>query len=206
MYMKLAEHTTDYFIGKKLINESERDIYVYSFEVLISDLVYFMIAFLTALISGTLIETLLFFLGFFSIRRFAGGFHASSYKRCHLFFWLNQVMMVILLRITDFSKISILILILYAASLFSVFSLAPIANENKPFTVDEAKRFGLLSRVMIILTAVVTVGLYILNVDRAYLFVYIFGVFSASAALIAEKIKITIAKEGDKYGKKHEIS
>lgn len=52
MYMKLAEHTTDYFIGKKLINESERDIYVYSFEVLISDLVYFMIAFLTALISG----------------------------------------------------------------------------------------------------------------------------------------------------------
>ena len=150
--MKLAEHTTDYFIGKKLINESERDIYVYSFEVLVSDLVYFMIAFLTALISGTLIETLLFFLGFFSIRRFAGGFHAGSYKRCHLLFWLNQVMMVILLRITDFSMISMLILILYAASLFSVFSLAPIANKNKPFTESEAKRFGLLSRVMIILT------------------------------------------------------
>lgn len=43
MYMKLAEHTTDYFIGKKLINESERDIYVYSFEVLVSDLVYFIL-------------------------------------------------------------------------------------------------------------------------------------------------------------------
>lgn len=58
---------------------------------------------------------------------------------------------------------------------------------------------------MIILTAVVTVGLYILNIDHAYIYVYIFGVFSASAALIAEKIKITIAKEGDKYGKKNKI-
>lgn len=206
MYVKLAEYTTNFFIDKKLISESEREIYVYSFEVFISDLVYVMIAFLTALISSTLFETLFFFLGFFSIRRFAGGFHASNYIRCHLLFWLNQVMMVILLQVTDTSKMSILTLILYIISAFSVFWLAPIANENKPFTNTEAKRFGLLSRIMVILTAVVTVGLYTLNVDRTYTYVYIFGVFSASAALIAEKIKIIKAKEGDKHGTKYEVS
>ena len=204
MYIKLAEHTTDYFIAKKLINEFERDIYVYSFEVLISDLVYLMIAFLTALISGTLLETFVFFFGFFCIRRFAGGFHASSYNRCHLLFWFNQVIMIILIRMTDLSKISTLIFFLYAVSFFSVFTLAPIANKNKPFTESEAKRFGLLSRIMIILTAGVTVGLYMLNVDLLYIYVYILGVFSASAALIAERIKIQKEKEGDKHGEKNE--
>lgn len=108
MYAKLAAYATEFFIGKKMINESEREIYIYSFDVLISDLVYFMIAFLTALISRTLFESMLFFVGFFSIRRFAGGFHASSYIRCHLLFWINQVIMVILLRVTDLSKMSIL--------------------------------------------------------------------------------------------------
>lgn len=43
---------------------------------------------------------------------------------------------------------------------------------------------------MIILAAVVIVTLDLFNVDCKYIYVYIFGVFSVSISLIAEKIKI----------------
>ena len=65
MYNKLAESITNFFIGRNIINTNEQEIYIYSFEVLISDLIYMFIALLTSLISKSILETIIFLIGFF---------------------------------------------------------------------------------------------------------------------------------------------
>ena len=191
MYNKLAESITNFFIGRNIINTNEQEIYIYSFEVLISDLIYMFIALLTSLISKSILETIIFLIGFFSIRRFAGGYHADSYTKCHLLFWLNQVIMIVLVHLASNERtMRLLILIFYLISIVSVFLFAPISNKNRTFTDSERKKFWLSSRIMIILAAVVIVALDLFNVDCKYTYVYIFGVFSVSISLMAEKIKI----------------
>ena len=96
MYAKLAIAITNFFILHQVIPEEEKDNYAFGYEVMISESFYILIMLIISVITGSLIESLLFFIGFFVFRKLAGGYHASTYLKCHIIYAINQIICLIL--------------------------------------------------------------------------------------------------------------
>lgn len=184
-------------LRKRIIQEEERDIYEYSIEVLFSDIIYFLVAFFTAVFTSTIFETLIFYVGFFSIRKYSGGYHANTYKVCHLLFWINQLLMILIYKIIPINSSYVFSVVLILISAFFILIFAPISNENRPFTDSERKRFSILSKTIVLLTAAIVIVLGVTNISYKYICIYAFGVFSVSISLVAEKIKKLIKSRKD---------
>ena len=189
MYRKLSVNITDSFIARNVVGEDDREIYEYSLEVFLSDFVYFTVAALSAMFSGSVLQSLIFFSGFFLIRKYAGGFHADTYTRCHFLFWLNQVLMIIAVKEIS-PKIQCWLSILFAVlSFILVLLFAPVDNENKPFTNEEKRKFRNRSRITVIIELIVIMTLYVINALNQYTFCLMLGSVSVSISLAAAKIK-----------------
>lgn len=189
MYRKIALKLTNALVNSRTIDLDEHEIYAYSIEILISDFVYFLIATVIAVYTKTELETCLFYCGFLSVRKYAGGYHANSYLMCHILFMLNQLLMIFLLFIVPNSVSYFFSIFFTLISLVCVFLFAPISNTNRPYTDRERKRFKKLSRTVSMLTVVIVITLGLFRISPKYLLVYSFGVFSVSVSLFAEKIK-----------------
>lgn len=198
MYEKLAKKTTNLLINKEIINHNDREIYEYSFEVVISDIMYLIIAITTALITNTLIEEIIFLIGFLSIRKYAGGYHANTYAMCHLLSWINQLAMILLLHYTPSVIIKHIIVALSCTSILIVYILAPIENENRMFTTEERKRFKKGSRITVVIIIMAALILYMANLPYKYPYALLLGVFSVSMSLIAGKVKYSNRKAGER--------
>lgn len=189
MYTKLAVKTADSLLSKHVIKEEDRPIYEYSLEVLYSDLVYGAVAVMTALIFKAGLETLVFLLGFLPLRKVAGGYHASTYRRCHFLFWLNQLAMIGCYYLVPEQAYRLTAWLLIALSCVCVFLLAPVESENKPLEEKEKKRFYLLSRALLVAVVIAAAVLDSLHIGFKYILIYSFGVVSVALSLLAETTK-----------------
>ena len=184
MYQKVAKKITNFFINNSIINDSDREIYEYSYEVMISQTVYILIMILISLIFGSILESLVFFIGFFICRKFSGGYHASTYTKCHMLFAINQIAFLLLLRFIKteyFGLISILSIII---SIIIIFAVAPIDHPNKPFNEYEFLKYKKRSRFFAaILIPIYIIG-YILDKNNLFCFCFSIGIFSVCMSLL----------------------
>ena len=65
---------TDYLIKKGLVQEEDRPIYEYGFQILIEIFLWVLCCTIIAALTCSLIELCIFFIIFFPIRSYAGGF------------------------------------------------------------------------------------------------------------------------------------
>lgn len=99
MYKKIARSITDKFVKNGSIQQEKANVYTYGFEIIISTLVYTLIFIVTAIVSNTLFESLLFWMGFFIVRTIAGGYHASTYISCHILFFLTHCSFIAFIKL-----------------------------------------------------------------------------------------------------------
>lgn len=189
MYQKLSYKITDSLIKKNIVANEDKIVYRYSIEVFLSDILYLLIAFFTALITQSLAASIAFFIGFLSLRKFSGGYHAKTYLRCHFLFWTNQFLMIVLYHFLSPEYSKILSFVFIATSITSVLVFAPVANENKPLSKEEKSKYTWMSRTVIIFDAIIVTALSFTDINFEYVCMYTFGAFSVSVSLIAEKIK-----------------
>jgi len=190
LYKEIALSATNHFINKGVIDESKRVVYQYGFEVLFSTLVYSFIFVATALISETLIKSVVFWLGFFIIRKTSGGYHCNTYFSCHLLFLVNHLLFIVVIKTIPYSFISTLSIILFVLSFVFILIFAPVDNYNKPFIKTERKRFRKMSIVYAIVLLIFCVtNSIVLHLDTIAICLSI-GSFSAAVSLIAGKIQI----------------
>lgn len=197
MYTKLANAITDFFVQHQIVSKEERDNYAFGYEVMISESVYILIMLIISVITSLLIESLLFFIGFFVFRKLAGGYHASTYLKCHIIFALNQIICLILLNLVPLflynyilGGISILLPII-------TFISAPIDNENKPFNTNEYRRYKKYSRIFILIFSLVITCTILLGgfEYNRYVFALCIGVSSANISLLYAYIKRRVKHE-----------
>lgn len=190
MYRAISKRTVEWLIRKGTIQQEEQAVYEYSFEVLYSDLFYALIGLALALLLRGVLATLLFLAGFFTLRKFAGGYHASSYIRCHLLFACNQVAAILLFHLIPHNVIFPVVTAMLAASSVCVLVFAPVDNENRPFSGSERKYFRRMSLIMLaVVWAVFALLLLFHLLSTEYALTYFFGVFSVSISLFFEGIK-----------------
>lgn len=190
MYKKSARYITNQFIKYGSISEEKANVYAYGFEILISTIVYIIFFLITAAITDTLLESLLFWFGFFIVRTIAGGYHAKTYIICHILFLLNHIAFIAILKLIASDAITFLVLCLTLTSAFCLFKYAPVDHQNKRFTENEKKIFRASSLAYAFLTLIILTLAVAFHFQNETLFLgYSIGTFSATFSVVIAKIK-----------------
>ena len=137
MIAYLANRIADFIYLNINLPQDERDVYVYGYEIIISSAITFVLLITTGLVFDRLIESIVFFVVFYSLRQRTGGYHADTYFKCNLIFELN-VLLVMLLSCLDISIIMQIVanLAAFLLCLITTIIKAPISNPNKPISSD----------------------------------------------------------------------
>ena len=189
MYHKIASILTARLEKEKMLDPAKHDCYAYGFELMISYFCYFAILFIISIITCTIWQSVLFCIGFMTLRRCAGGFHADSYTKCHLLFSLNYLLFIAFYYFFPAKYDSWLIVLSSIFCLFVIWLFAPIEHMNRPF--NDAERHCFKRRSRIYSCIIVSVSLVSLQfpILHSFLLCYLYGVFSASCSTVAGYIQ-----------------
>lgn len=113
--------------------------------MLISHLMFFIIALIFGLFLGCVFESIIFYIAFQFIRKFAGGYHASTETRCEIFSTLSILACIVVIKLSktyDFQTVLLLITILSAVC---IFVFCPLDTPEKPLSDKEFKYFRKIS-------------------------------------------------------------
>jgi accessory gene regulator B len=184
MYQKIAKKITNCFINNGIINSCDREIYEYSYEVMISQTIYILIMILISLVFKALFESLYFFIGFFLCRKFSGGYHASTYTKCHVLFAINQIVFLFLLRLIKTEYFALTSFLFIIISVIIIFAIAPIDHPNKPFNKKEFLKYKKRSRLFASLLTPIYILVYIIDKNNLFCFCFSIGIFSVCVSLL----------------------
>ena len=149
MQHRLSECIADFLLSQKVIKKQEKEIYVYGTQLVISSIINLLICITISLLLGELINGLIFFAIFSSLRRFTGGFHCKTVIMCNVVF--SSVVALALLSNTFLGKVFenyVIVMVTAIFNLICILLFSPVYNENKKLTYIQKRRF-LISSIIV---------------------------------------------------------
>ncbi len=137
----LAKKITLFLIKKNIINGDDKEIYEYSFEVLISTIINFLILIIVMLITKRYVETVVFSVVFIITRRLVGGYHSKTHIGCT--FSLIAIYAGLIFSISNFNyeKLNNISVLLIIPFMIIILIFAPVGHYNNP--LDDEKTIQL---------------------------------------------------------------
>lgn len=178
-------------LSKKIVNQlnildDEQELYEYGFFILLSQILYFIIAIIIGTICGTVFESIIFYIAFQFIRRYAGGYHAATETRCEILSTLSILACIVVIRLSKTYDIQTALLIISALSAVCIFVFCPLDTPEKPLTDKEFRYFRKVSW-LILLTIVVAIIV-------SYIFKFKIFTVPCCLSLVLESILLTAGK------------
>ena len=161
MISKLSIYLTEKLLSNRTISDEDKDLYIYGLFMLISHLMFFIIACVFGLILGCVFESIIFYIAFQFIRRYAGGYHASTETRCDILSTLSILACIVVIRLSKTYDIQIALLIISALSAVCIFAFCPLDTPEKPLTDEEFRYFRKVSLITLLVIIVAIVVSYI---------------------------------------------
>lgn len=125
------------------------EIYVYGTQLVISSIINLLICITISLLLGELINGLIFFAIFSSLRRFTGSFHCKTFIMCNVVF--SSVVALALLSNTFLGKVFenyVIVMVTAIFNLICILLFSPVYNENQKLTYIQKRRF-LISSIIV---------------------------------------------------------
>lgn len=191
MIETLAKNITTKFIDHKIIKFEDREIYDYCFETTIVILLTYSLLLILSIIFNEFISTLIFILSFSSFRKVCGGYHATNYLKCGIMSLTSYLLLILIIKksdvIFDFSTITLVL------GAITIILLAPVQDDNKPFTDKQYKRFKIISRTIAAVFIVIFImielcGKHNLLINKHY-FSFCYGIDLIAISLLISKIE-----------------
>lgn len=178
-------------LSKKIVNQlnildDEQELYEYGFFILLSQILYFIIAIIIGTICGTVFESIIFYIAFQFIRRYAGGYHAATETRCEILSTLSILACIAVIRLSKIYDIQTVLLIIGALSAVCIFVFCPLDTPEKPLSDKEFKYFR---KVSLIILLVIVVAIVV-----SYVFKFQFMTVPCCLSLILESILLVAGK------------
>jgi len=189
MIARLSGDISSFLVARRIVPGEDREVYAYSFEILLSTLQSFIALALLSIVIGAVVETMLFLAGFVPLRMIAGGYHARTHFRCFLILMFVYAAFVLALLFLPASLMLSTIMASYLFSAVLVFIIAPSEDSNKPITREETKRFKLKSRIAVACYALPVGVLAVFVDDRKIALSLALGVLTVGLSLFANTIK-----------------
>ena len=191
----VARYISDKLVQEKIILSELKDVYVYGLELILSFLTATFMILLIGIIFHKTILTLVFLFIFIALRRFTGGYHASTYLRCKISTISTYLSVLVLSLLTNppiWSYIP-----LYTVGMITILQFGPIENKFKPLTPHNKIKNKTLS--LIVYIGIVLFGVMI----KTKLYQVSNIVFYTLTSIIALMI-IPILKKGGKGNEKED--
>lgn len=128
----------------ELTEDEKREIVEYGLERGKKELLFYGYMVLIGIAIGVLWQGLVFWISFCAIRRYAGGYHADTEKRC---LCISAVVILLVFLSMKYCMWGMLDLFLLQGSCYGVIMLlSPVSNKNKPLDELECRTFGRCAR------------------------------------------------------------
>lgn len=194
MINNLSARLADRLLSKGCINKDELELYIYGFFMLLSHLMYLALACIFGLIFKCFFESIIFYIAFQFIRRYAGGYHAATETRCEILSALSilaSIGIIKLSKIYDFKAVLLLIAIM---SMALIFCLCPLDTPEKPLSKKEFEHFRKISLIILLVISAVIAVSYFLDFNLLFAPCCI-GLILESILLVSGKIKKALQKK-----------
>ncbi len=194
MYARIAQKLSDYYVRKKFIKENDREIYEYSFEVLISFILNLLLIIVLSLIFKIFTPSILYISSFLPLRRMAGGYHANTHFKCTITLLCVYLVFAMLIKIIPYYYYLYVSVSLAIVASVIILILIPVEDHNNPLSGSERKK--LRKKVSIILpTMLIVTGILLsFHITRRYGLSFVLGITSVSGSLAAGRIKNLLRK------------
>ncbi|MBD5518457.1 MAG: accessory gene regulator B family protein [Lachnospiraceae bacterium] len=191
--IRLSHFLVDLFAAKGWIEEDGEIAYVVGLDVIFSTLTDWMAIGILGLIRGRLLEAFVYLLFVLTVRRYSGGYHASTRAGCFSIF-VGFYLLTDLFTVGVFKNAGSLFLIIYSVSsmimgelIFYLF--VPIGNDRKKYT--EEWLISARKKAFICLNV-----WYCLAVSLAALRIELFGQIIAASNIVVILILMRKRREG----------
>ncbi len=173
-------------VDTSIIHDAEQELYVYGFFILLSQILYFILTTILGIVFDIVLESIIFYVAFQFIRRYAGGIHASSEIKCEFATLTSFFLCLLCTKLCEINNIQIPILILTMIAAISIFVLCPLDTPAKPLTKEESEYFRKISWVILFLI--------MLTICIGWYFKLEFLMYPCCMSLILESILLVSGK------------
>lgn len=197
MISKFAEKLVDCLYCQHDISDDEQELYKYGFFVLLSQILYLIIAIILGSIFKSVFESVIFYIAFQFIRRYAGGFHAKTETRCEILSTLSILCCIVLIKLSKMYDIRIALLSISLVFATLIFILCPLDTPEKPLNDKEYKYFRKISWIILSLIIVAIIVSFIFKFNVVFA--------PCCASLILEGVLIGTGKIKKVYNEKEQL-
>ncbi len=170
MLDKLAIILSNYYIKKNKIDEEEKEIYVYSFEILLSTILNFLALMIFAILTKTYFEAIIFTIIFISLRGCAGGYHANTHLGCLLCLLLVYSGLVLFVKFLDLNNFKNIFVIFSFIAGVTIMIISPIDNINNRLDILKKQKYKKRAIKYIIALFIVMNILYFMPLSINFIF------------------------------------
>lgn len=149
---------------KELSEEERKEIVSYGIERGIVNLITFAVTLFSGFLLGVFYQSIIFLLCLNALRKYTGGYHADTQKRCFVISFGIIIVSLLAIRQLDTVYFNRLWCVLaQTISLAVIIALSPMESANRPLDESEKKKFGARARITGILLYIVSVSLYLMK-------------------------------------------
>lgn len=188
MINKISSKIVEILIKHSLVENEDKELYLYGFFILLSQILYFIIVITIGILFNVIFESIIFYITFQFIRRYAGGYHAKTETRCEIFSTLSILACIVVIKLSktyDFQTVLLLITILSAVC---IFIFCPLDTPEKPLSEKEFKYFRKISWIILLVISIAIIVSYFFKFNLLFAPCCISLIFE-SILLVAGKIK-----------------
>mgnify|MGYP003464135392 CR=1 FL=1 len=188
MLSKLASKTAEKFMKNDNTLYDKIEIYQYGFFILYSNLAFLILASIFGAMFNVLLQSIIFFFMFFSIRQFAGGYHAATETRCDILSTLSIVASIGIIKLSKIYDFKTILLFITVVSMVLIFFLCPLDTPEKPLSEKEFKYFRKISWIILLVISSIIIVSYFFKFDILFTPCCV-SLILESILLVAGKIK-----------------
>lgn len=192
MITALASKVANYFVKKGVAEEEDIEIYQYGVGLFLSTVFNIATILIVSLFTGMFWGTALFLISFISLRELTGGYHADSYTKCSIIFFVVYALCALVFLLTPDMYVIPVIIGATVVSAILILALSPVESNNKPLT-DEHK--AILRKKSI---ALFSLQVFVVFMGIHFLEEFMKVFYFASLGYITASISLAVAVINDK--------
>ncbi len=189
MLNNIAFKITQRLSKSLILTDIDKNIITYGLEMFISTVTSATSILILSILLGNAIYSLLFFIFFYSLRIFCGGFHATTYTRCFIITNLIFVSSVLISKLISFINTLYILPVVLLFSFLVVFSLSPIQNKNHPYSKERFSKYRLIARTLSIIYFLTCILFMLFLRNKMIIIQSVMSYFWTALLMIIELIK-----------------
>ena len=186
MATKLAEYIVRKLIAVSVVEEGDRELYVYGFFLLITRFFFFLVTVAFGVFLKIPCESVIFYIVFILLRSYAGGVHAKTEMACTVWTALAMGISVALIKVVEDVSMNIVPLLLVGDLCLYLFS--PLDSREKPLDASEQRRY---KKVCYCLLAIYNAVIIVSDLGNC-LFLY----YPVVCSILLEAVLLIVGKYG----------